>query len=371
MNSNQKISVFGSHYFETKKINSLSGKNLTIDKLSTLLPFDLIWNDINGNRCVSIHQVFFLLDKNYIEDCYSFLRFNYVHEFIRFAICGPQWTVFLNLGLKFNRSNRLNGYINSNFRKIIIKKKISFCSEINFLCLEKKLRKKLFVQLLIKEITRRLNFFGITHAIYTTGLPFLKSQLEANYFYFLLNNSKKLKFQENLYRERKRFFSNFFGLELIKKDDLKDSINLKNVRKSFKKKSIYKHFTIEDFAYWFKSTGGFKYTFTKKISLFSVEKNILSFFSLPCKVIKTKKPLYFYDSYCYYGTNPRSEMLLKDILVVCKKIGFDLFYILEGIYSEKTLLNLFFKKGNGKINFYFIGLKTKNLKPRKNGLIFF
>ena len=56
---------------------------------------------------------------------------------------------------------------------------------------------------------------------------------------------------------------------------------------------------------------------------------------------------------------------------MCKLIGFDLFYILEGIYSEKNLLNSNFKKGNAKINFYFLGTELEEIYPCENGLIFF
>ena len=160
-----------------------------IDKFSPLLPFDLHWNDIDGHCLNLIHELYILLDNNYIEDNYSFLRFNYIHEFIKLAISSPKWELGLNLSLKFNRSRKINGFISSNFRKIVIEDTLLLCSEINFLCLHKKLRKKIFVQELIKEITRRLNCFGIINAIYTTGLTFLKSFLTTSYFYLPINST--------------------------------------------------------------------------------------------------------------------------------------------------------------------------------------
>ena len=85
-----------------------------------MLPFDLRWNDIDGHCLSLIHELYILLENNYIEDNYSFLRFNYIHEFIKLAICSPKWELGLNLGLKFNRSRKINGFISSNFRKIIM-----------------------------------------------------------------------------------------------------------------------------------------------------------------------------------------------------------------------------------------------------------
>lgn len=43
-------------------------------------------------------------------------------------------------------------------------------SEINFLCVHKKLRNKRLAPVLIKEVTRRCNLVGIFQAIYTAGI---------------------------------------------------------------------------------------------------------------------------------------------------------------------------------------------------------
>ena len=42
--------------------------------------------------------------------------------------------------------------------------------EINFLCVHKRLRSKRVAPVLIKEITRRVNFEGIFQAVYTAGI---------------------------------------------------------------------------------------------------------------------------------------------------------------------------------------------------------
>ncbi|OMJ13498.1 Glycylpeptide N-tetradecanoyltransferase 2, partial [Smittium culicis] len=43
-------------------------------------------------------------------------------------------------------------------------------AEINFLCINKKIRKQRFAPILIKEITRRINLSGIFQAVYTAGI---------------------------------------------------------------------------------------------------------------------------------------------------------------------------------------------------------
>lgn len=359
---------------------NLKGKkpfqNFLLDKFFCILPFDLYWYDTDGNCLNSLHEVFLLLDKNYVEDCFSFLRFTYVHEFIKLAVCSPKWALFLNLGVKYHRTRKLNGFISSTFRKIINNNKLDLCSEINFLCLQKNLRRKFFVQELIKEITRRLNCFGVTTAIYTTGLPFLKPFLNINYFYNQLNlptqyslKCKKSEKLPNINLERVEKWQDFI---CIQKMDSGNIENVKSIRKEFRKKKIYKHFNFQDFSYWIRFLEGFKYTFIYENKFLTKNKSIISLYSLPCKTIKSRKPYYFYDVYFYYGIQSiENKIFIEKILSICKIIGFDLFYILDGIFSEKNLLNLYFRKGENRINFYLIGGRTKRSLPVENGLIFF
>ena len=338
-----------------------------IDKFSPLLPFDLRWNDIDGHCLSLIHELYILLDNNYIEDNYSFLRFNYIHEFIKLAICSPKWELGLNLGLKFNRSRKINGFISSNFRKIIVENTFLLCSEINLLCLHKKLRKKIFVQELIKEITRRLNCFGIINAIYTTGLTFLKSFLTTSYFYLPLNSMDLC----HLYQTPVEKYSPEKKKLSIKKEA--ETLKfLKNMKKFFKKKKVYKHFNLEDFIHWIRFIGGFKFTFSTKSSLLDKKISVMSFYCLPCKTIRSRKPCYFYDAYFYYGIQlKKNEIFIREIINICKQMGFDMLYILEGSYSNEILLNLKFKQSSSQINFYMVGNKSEQIVPLENGLIFF
>ena len=81
----------------------------------------------------------------------------------------------------------------------------------------------------------------------------------------------------------------------------------------------------------------------------------MSFYSLPCKTVKNNKSFYFYDSYFYYSViSKESKNFLKEVITICKEIGFDLFYILEGNFSERILKDLSFQKGENGINFYIL-----------------
>ena len=116
----------------------------------------------------------------------------------------------------------------------------------------------------------------------------------------------------------------------------------------------------------------YKYTFIKQDYTYTDCNTLISFYSLPCKTVKNKKPSYFYDSYFYYSiisNEPKS--FLEEILDITGKIGFDLFYILEGNIPEKILRELKFHKGQNSINFYILGSRLKKIETLKSGLIFF
>ena len=61
------------------------------------------------------------------------------------------------------------------------------CSEINFLCVHKKLRSKRLAPVLIKEIARRCNVLGMWQAIYTAGIVLPKPISTCQYYHRSLN----------------------------------------------------------------------------------------------------------------------------------------------------------------------------------------
>lgn len=66
---------------------------------------------------------------------------------------------------------------------IRVRKKVLKASEVNFLCIHKKLRSKRLTPVLIKEITRRCNLLGTWQAIYTAGIVLPKPVSTCRYFH--------------------------------------------------------------------------------------------------------------------------------------------------------------------------------------------
>jgi glycylpeptide N-tetradecanoyltransferase len=66
---------------------------------------------------------------------------------------------------------------------IRVRKNVLKASEVNFLCVHKKLRSKRLTPVLIKEITRRINLEGTWQAIYTAGIVLPKPISTCRYFH--------------------------------------------------------------------------------------------------------------------------------------------------------------------------------------------
>lgn len=64
-----------------------------------------------------------------------------------------------------------------------VRAKTIACSEINYLCVHKKLRSKRLAPVLIKEITRRCNAVGVWQAIYTAGVVLPKPVSTCRYYH--------------------------------------------------------------------------------------------------------------------------------------------------------------------------------------------
>jgi glycylpeptide N-tetradecanoyltransferase len=81
-------------------------------------------------------------------------------------------------------------------------------AEINFLCVNKKLRSNRLAPVLIKEITRRVNRENIWQAVYTAGVVVPTPLTKARYFHRSLNPIKLIDviiLNKNLFYESIKF----------------------------------------------------------------------------------------------------------------------------------------------------------------------
>lgn len=82
----------------------------------------------------------------------------------------PGWRKEWHVGVRATKSRKLVASISGVPTEIRVREQKLKVTEINFLCIHKKLRSKRLAPILIKEITRRCYLSGIHQAIYTGGV---------------------------------------------------------------------------------------------------------------------------------------------------------------------------------------------------------
>lgn len=133
-----------------------------------------------------------MLNEHYVEDSEGIFRFDYSVGLIRWVLLTPDYIKDWHVGVRNSKNKKLLGFISGTPCKVMAKNNIVKMAEINFLCVNKKLRTKRMAPLLIKEVTRRVNLSGVWSAIYTSGDTFPTPFTDANYFHRSLNPKKNI-----------------------------------------------------------------------------------------------------------------------------------------------------------------------------------
>lgn len=137
-----------------------------------------------------LREVYDLLENHYVEDDEAMFRFNYSFSFLNWALKSPGWRREWHIGVRASTSRRLVAFISGIPVRLRVRQNEIKCSEINFLCIHKKLRSKRLAPVLIKEITRRCYTGGIFQAIYTAGVVLPRPVATCRYFHRSLDWAK-------------------------------------------------------------------------------------------------------------------------------------------------------------------------------------
>lgn len=137
--------------------------------------------DLNDEK--QVNEVYELLTNHYVEDNDAMFRFNYSASFINWALKSPGWLKSWHVGVRVSTSKKLVAFISGIPVTLKVRDNILKCSEINFLCIHKKLRAKRLAPVLIKEITRRCNLEEVWSAIYTAGVVLPKPVSTCRYYH--------------------------------------------------------------------------------------------------------------------------------------------------------------------------------------------
>ena len=343
----------------------------------------LEWVDLNiddqstSGGSGALSRIYDLLKDHYVENFESTFRFHYSQDFLRWALLPPDREPSWYLGIQEQDSNRLIAFISAIPRSMRIGDKLlsapKCIAEINFLCIHKEYRKQRLAEVMIQEITRRVNLKGVFHALYTSGsivpTPFARAQ----YFHRTLNADRLLQlgFTEvppsyKKFKDPRGMFRRYFALpehdsrcpkyRPMRECDVPSVRRLLNLYAS-------EHYAItplwetdEITSHWVLPRDEVIYSYViedprKKTNEIT---DFFSFYLLPSTVLD-KSAEKINAAYCFYfaSSKPRAAELLRCAMICANNLKFDVFNALNILeISSDALLDLKFNEGDGFLNYY-------------------
>ncbi|KAJ7120190.1 Myristoyl-CoA:protein N-myristoyltransferase, N-terminal domain-containing protein [Mycena epipterygia] len=137
-------------------------------------------------------ELYDLLSLHYVEDDYASLRFKYTPEFLKWALTPPEYFKEWHVGVRVSSNKKLVAFISGVPITLRVRGQVFSASEVNYICVHKKLRSKRLAPVLIKEVTRQINLQGIFQAIYTAAVVIPTPISVCRYYHRSLNVPKLL-----------------------------------------------------------------------------------------------------------------------------------------------------------------------------------
>ncbi|KAF8623496.1 hypothetical protein AX15_006279 [Amanita polypyramis BW_CC] len=367
-------------------------------------PFPLLkefeWSAIDINDPKQNKELYDLLSANYVEDDDAAFRFNYSSDFLKWALRPPGYHKEWHIGVRVASNKKLVAFISGVPVTIRVRENTVQATEINYLCVHKKLRSKRLAPVLIKEVTRQVHLKGIFQAIYTAGIVVPTPITVCRYYHRSLNVQKLVETKfcyvprsmtlARMIRVNKPPATTYIpGLREAEDHDLPELTEL--FTKYMERFSLVPVFSTEEIRHHLlggKGTGkvgdgGVGRREGQVTWCYVVEDpqshritDFFSFYSLPSTVIGGAKYPVIEAAYLYYyGTEAaftpnaekdrtlqkRLQSLIGDALVVAKGADFDVFNALTLMDNVSFLKDLKFAEGDGFLNFYLYNWRTNPL----------
>ena len=342
-----------------------------------------------------------MLANNYGEDDDHLFRFAYSLDFLRWALSPPGFRGAWHVGVRVAKTKKLVGCISGVPADVIVHGRAVRTCEIDFLCVDKRLRAKRLAPLLIKEVTRRVNLTGVFQATYTAGVELPGSVAQCRYWHRSLRPTKLVDIGFS------RLRSNQTRRELERVNRLPDAPRTPGLRrleprdvakacagldKYLQKFLLRPRFSDAEFAHYFLPRD-------RVVDSYVVEGirgdgsgeptgEILAFFSfyhLPSSIVgnasatrgaagavaghghTSLNAAYLY--YYFTGGDVPLRQLMEDCLICARNEGVDVLNCLDLMDNGSFLRPLNFGQGDGCLQYYLYTFRSRLLRPEEVGLI--
>ncbi|KZF26226.1 Glycylpeptide N-tetradecanoyltransferase [Xylona heveae TC161] len=370
---------------EEGPIKIIDPEKVPSDPAPLIEGFEWVTMDLNDEK--ELEEVYDLLTYHYVEDDEAMFRFNYSASFFGWALKSPGWTKDWHVGVRATQSRKLVAFISGVPVDIRVRDKVVKCSEINFLCIHKKLRSKRLAPVLIKEITRRCYRVGVQQAVYTGGVVLPKPVSSCRYFHRSLDWLKlyevgfsPMPAKSTKARQITKYHlpgsTSTNGLRQMQEKDVDAVCDLLN--RYLKRFEFAPNFTKEEVYHWLLHKEGT--TPEQVVWSYVVEEpgtgkiiDFFSFYLLESSVIGNKKHdcvraayLFYYATETAFQPNAlesgalkvRLNALMHDALILAKRYNFDVFNALTLLDNPLFLQDQKFGAGDGQLHYYLYNYRV-------------
>lgn len=299
----------------------------------------------------------------------------------------PGWKKDWHVGVRASASQKLVAFISAVPVEVRVRGNVLHSSEVNFLCIHKKLRSKRLAPVMIKEVTRRCNLEQVWQAIYTGGIVLPTPVSTCRYFHRAIDWQKlyetgfsplpagsKPQYQVRKYQVADKPVIK--GLREMQEKDVDAVHDL--LGRYLKRYDLAPEFTKEDIKHWLlhkKAEGQLEEQVVWTFVVEDDDKKITDFFSFYClesSVLRESKHKVVRAAYLfYYATDvglgdsadksalkARLNTLVSDGLILAKKHKFDVFNALSLMDNGLFLDDLKFGAGDGQLHYYLFNYKA-------------
>ncbi|KAJ4960025.1 hypothetical protein NE237_019935 [Protea cynaroides] len=342
-------------------------------------PYEWTTCDIdNEDTCIEVYN---LLTNNYVEDDENMFRFNYSREFLRWALRPPGYFKSWHIGVRVKVSKKLVAFITGVPARIRVRDDVVKMTEINFLCVHKKLRSKRLAPVMIKEVTRRVHLENIWQAAYTAGVVIPTPIATCQYWHRSLNPKKLIDVGFSRLGARMTMSRTIKLYKLpestttpgFRKMELRDVPAVTRLLRNYLSQfAVAPDFDENDVEHWLLPKENVVDSYLVESPDTREITDFCSFYTLPSSILGNQNYSTLKAAYSYYNVSTQTPLLqlINDALIVAKHNDYDVFNALDIMHNESILKELKFGPGDGQLHYYLYNYRMSNaLKPSELGLV--
>jgi glycylpeptide N-tetradecanoyltransferase len=339
------------------------------------LPDGYEWHTLDLNDETDLNNITKFLLENYLEDSEVNLQFNYSKESIKWFAQRPNHFPELFICIRVTATKKIAATIFGIPSNLNINQKNVKLIEINLLCVNKKLRSKRLAVVMIKEVSRRVIFRGVWHAVYTAVAELPNTLSNVTYYHRFINIRKlmdidfinrknnTLSIMERLHKIKEPEVK----MRLLQKEDIPQCVEKLNKKlNNFKLTHVFDN---ESFEHYFMPRENVIYTYVVEKDG-KVITDLISYYIVDNKVVNNPKHTSYRACYLYYYFNESTslETLMNSCLYYAQKSDVDVFNILNMFELDTIVKDCKFVRGSGSLNYYLYNYKCNTMKSNEIGL---